>query len=313
MKNKIEIFKLIGKWGITASFFIYCLVIIIHVYEQAKIKTLNHIMPVSFNHLLEIGQSVNKISSGSADKKDEKVHFRLKEYERYYRAVTHYMPQYGEAHGMYGFCAYYLGKERSAIASYKRAIALTPDFFYFNNNLGIIYFQKGDYERAVEMFKKAIRTSPEKTLKTVLASKIYRQIMVGNPHLIQRMAANWIANRQETYQMLILSLYQLHDFSEMFLRAQEAIQSGGQRNGFFYYYAGLAAYELKDYSKAAAFLAGCLKREYEHPDTLHYLGLSLKNLGQEDMADNFFKRAAELRASKNALLSEEIRAAVKLF
>ena len=48
------------------------------------------------------------------------------------------------------------GRTEEAIANYKKAISLKPDYVQAYNNLGAIYKNNEEYANAVKMFTKAI-------------------------------------------------------------------------------------------------------------------------------------------------------------
>ena len=59
-----------------------------------------------------------------------------------------------------------MGKWDKAIACFKETVKdilyNTPQFAY--NNMGYAYFKKGDYDKAIENYKRALRSSPSYTL-----------------------------------------------------------------------------------------------------------------------------------------------------
>ena len=112
---------------------------------KAKLDMLNLTMPVSYDDLVHFIQSDRKPVEGS-----------LTPYVDYYERVVEYMPQRADGYAMLAFCYYYQGGIEKAILLYQRAIQLNADFFWAFYNLGIIYFNQGEYSMASDFFKKAL-------------------------------------------------------------------------------------------------------------------------------------------------------------
>jgi tetratricopeptide (TPR) repeat protein len=68
----------------------------------------------------------------------------------------------------------------------------------------------------------------------------------------------------------------------MLYYAQKAITNNILDQGPFYYYAGLASYELKDYTQAVLYLQEALKHKFTYSQTFQALGLSLQALNRPE-------------------------------
>ena len=136
--------------------------------QTVHLKILNRFRPESFDYL------VQTYRDGKAF--DQK---KLEAYAFYYQKVTEYIPNRADAYGLLGFCYYHLDKKKEAIAAYEKAIEMNPNFFWFRYNLSMIYFKAGQYKEAYEVLKKAVKTSPQATLKYIQWSKrIYVPLIV---------------------------------------------------------------------------------------------------------------------------------------
>jgi len=168
------------------------------------VRTLNAVMPSSYEGLLEISQKMEKVDQQP-----------LKEYFQYYKEIVRFHPDMAEGYGMLGFCYYHLGDHQNAISSYEKAIELHPDFFWYYYNLGIIHFKEGAYEKAIEMFKKGMDTPPESALHFIFNSKlIYMPIvkvyLERGVSAVEQLKAGY----KECPQLLLLSYYKLKNSSE---------------------------------------------------------------------------------------------------
>ena len=60
-----------------------------------------------------------------------------------------------------GNAYYYKGDYDRAVADYDRAIRLRPDYAFHYYNRGIAYSDKGEYDRAIADFDQALRLDPD--------------------------------------------------------------------------------------------------------------------------------------------------------
>ncbi len=135
--------------------------------EGVMVRTLNDMMPESYEHLIDVSYGITPLDKEQWQK-----------YIDYYKKIVQYYPDKSEAHGLLGFCYYQSGNYERAIAEYKEAISLNKYFFWFPYNLGIIYLKTGQYDQAKEFFKVAVSTKPAHALLFIQGSKfIYAPIM----------------------------------------------------------------------------------------------------------------------------------------
>ncbi|HTY08848.1 MAG TPA: tetratricopeptide repeat protein [Candidatus Edwardsbacteria bacterium] len=65
-----------------------------------------------------------------------------------------------ERHYKLGRELYAKGRHTDAIAEYKKAIKLSPEFADIHNQLGLAYYLNGEFEEAVNSFREAIELNP---------------------------------------------------------------------------------------------------------------------------------------------------------
>lgn len=91
--------------------------------------------------------------------------------ECYFDRAIRFMPDDGKVRMIYGIYLSKLGKSDKAIEQLNEALQLHPDNANINYNLGLIYFQKKDYERAKTYARKAYELGfPLPGLKNKLAA-----------------------------------------------------------------------------------------------------------------------------------------------
>src|SRR5205085_964576 len=93
--------------------------------------------------------------------------------------------------------------------------------------------------------------------------------------------------------MIFSSMY-TKDYKRMLYYASQGIAAAVDENKDFYYFAGLAAYQLKKYAQAGAFLKSYLSDNPNDGNAFYYLGLTLRGLGDPAGAAKLFQRAGTL-------------------
>ncbi|MGO9468007.1 MAG: tetratricopeptide repeat protein [Isosphaeraceae bacterium] len=78
-----------------------------------------------------------------------------------YRAAIGLRPDYAEIHNKLGYALRQQGKPDEAIAEFRKAIRLQPDFAHAHYNLGLAFMDQGKPEEAVAELREAIRITPE--------------------------------------------------------------------------------------------------------------------------------------------------------
>jgi tetratricopeptide (TPR) repeat protein len=69
-------------------------------------------------------------------------------------------PNCSKAYGLQGVIYYSMDKLDSAITAYERSLSLNPEQLYLRYHLGIAYEFSGEYEKAIEQYRKEIKRTP---------------------------------------------------------------------------------------------------------------------------------------------------------
>lgn len=256
----------------------------------SDIRALNRIMP-PFDELVALTEKGTPISQEM-----------LEQQELYFKSVLKYMTGFSAAHEMLGVTYFYLEKEQLAEKSLNEAVSHNPEVFWFLYNQGVFYYKKKDYAKAVESFKKALDCEPRKTAMFLFSSKIYLPIFLAskldfNKALGVRLQQGYF----DAYRFLLESYLQLEDYRSVMTYAMTGIQTKLDRQGVYYYYAGTAAYYLKDFRSAIYYLQESVKQNPEYSNALYYLGMSVQAVGKEDLANKFLDQAQKLKTSVDPL------------
>jgi tetratricopeptide (TPR) repeat protein len=254
------------------------------VFSHARGAALNRFMPdfVYLNNLVQGREGI--------DKK------RLQEYASYYEKVTEYLPR-ADGLGILGYLYFHLGKDKKAVVCFKKAAKLYPDAFNFHYNLGIIYFRRGYYEESAEALKSAVGTSVSKNLNYITSSRVYFPFLGNHEDVGPRLALYLRNGFRNAYRLLVFSCYNLKQYQEMLAYSSQAIAASLDENKDFYFYAGIAAYQLGKYEQAGAFLKEYLGSNPQDGNALYYLGMTLFGLGDKDDGTKILKAAETLHGS----------------
>jgi len=258
---------------------------------KAKIKTLNRQMP-SFAYLLEVYRNDEDFNESQFDK-----------YINYYQKVTEYMPHLPDAWGILGFSYhYYPQRVDQAIEAYEKAIALNPNFFWFYHNIGILYYQNGDYDKAIIAFEKAINQDLQNSINFIVSSKyVYRPLIMNlsaNVNILMKTQLE--AGYKNCIKLLILSNDELKNYNRVLEISSRAAKMGIKDKEFLYFYLGKSSFYLKKYKESIIFLQKCIKENPKNAEALKYLSLSLNSIGEQEASVAILKSMIMLHKTKQA-------------
>jgi len=292
-KLKNTLFFLLKK-NIVLYFLIYFIVSSLININKMQPKALNALKPILFTYLAEYS-----VTHEGFDKK------QFKDYLRYFKKIVKYMPRKADAHGMLGYCQYYLGDKKKAVQAYQQASKINSRYFWFHFNLGVIYYEMNDYKKSIISFKKALLTGTGNSETFIKTSKIFQAILLDSNFQdtpVERLKKAYY----DCYKVLILSSQHLQKNKDAFLYAKSAIETGLDDDGFFYYQAGVSLFDLKEYKKSIGFFQGSIGKNRNNPQAFYYLGLSLKKVGNDKMSHLALKEAALLKKQDREFISEII-------
>lgn len=96
---------------------------------------------------------------------------------KYYQTISDYVPDIAEAQHLLGVCHFLLGHTQQALANQQQAVVLEPRFFWAWYDLGLMYYQQGDFSQSAKAFQQALRVSPVETMRIARSSKIFVEIL----------------------------------------------------------------------------------------------------------------------------------------
>ncbi len=284
-----EVIKVILTRAIVLYLFLFCLSSLVVDYKkirfQTRLREINATMPRNFGYLLDLaeGRATPDITY-------------LKNYLVFYSRIVLYFPDQADAQAMLGFCFYQIGLEDKAAQYYQQAIKLAPDVFWFYHNLGVIYFKQSKLKEAGELFQKAVSLDPKNTTAFIHNSHVvYQTLLMSDPASDKELNQRLSDAYDHGYQLSILSFYYLRDFGRMGEMAQKALGKVQQNQDVFYFYAGMADYQKKEYEKAEKYFRKASQVNPNFSDALRYLALSLQFLERKEEAKRVFDQISLIK------------------
>ncbi len=308
LKGLMNSLKLLGQI-FSRVIVIYFLIAVLSVYffnfsnilDRNKAEELNEIMP-TFGYLQDYNESQGPFNQA-----------QLESYIKYYEKVDEYLPKQADVYSLLGFCYYYKKDFNKAIVYYKKAIEVNPHVFWFHYNLGVIYYKMGNYPNAIASLQAAIDRKPEHALMFVAYSRSFRRIVHGVKNFKSALEERLQESYAKCLALLVLSHYQTGHFDQAYNVAIYALQLTSQNKDFFYYYAGISAFKMKEYSKSAYFFKELLKNDPNNRDALLHLALSFKNLGADQVAEIAMKKALMTPDGKQKPILSDKDISLKIF
>lgn len=230
----------------------------------------------------------------------------LKEYIFYYEQLVRRIPDSADSYSVLGLCYDHENNLEKAMASYQKAIEINPEVLWFYYNLGVLYFKEGEFSLSIEYLKKAVARRPDNTLDyTKKSTRVLLPIIMKANLSVDNLKRRIKGGYRDSYLLIVINYLRLKNFSEALLIAKRALTLNVGYEAWFYYYAGVASYELKDYPKALSYLQAAVEKSKDLAEAYSYLGLTYKELGQEALSAENFKKAEELRGMKKETPMED--------
>ena len=228
---------------------------------------------------------------------DIQDHFDPKKLEDciyYHRKVVEIIPSHrADAYAMLGFCYERAGQNAKAVGSYERSLKYNPSFFWTYYNLGTIYYNQKKYEKARYYFERATEQDPIRASMIPTMSKVYKDVGADFSGSYD-IAGNLAQGYQRAFILLVVSAQQMHDYPFMLAASLQAARRERAGDDIFFYYAGVAAYEMRMFDKAIVLLQRYLSAVPAGAEGMHYLGLALQGMGQQRAGEELLKKAERL-------------------
>lgn len=241
---------------------------------------------------------------------------RLKDCIYYHQKVAYFFPfQSPEANTMLGFCYYRINNVARAVEAYQRSLELNPVYFWSYYNLGVISFKQEKYPEAYMYFRKATEQDLVKSMYIISNSKVYLDVISSDAKAADAYNPEQSVRRGygRAYRGVMAALFKAERYNELLQFAIKSIADKNDENGVYYHYAGLAAFNLKAFDKAAILFEKAIELNQQNADAVLYLGLCLQAVGRNDIARGYMATASKLHAQYGSFADKYENFDVQLF
>jgi len=269
---------------------------------RIKVRHLNDAIP-DFSNLINFSQDQN-VRKG----------IDWEPYKDYFELVVRYEPDDLITKQLLGYVDFYTGQEDQAMALFKASSQMNGRFLFWSNyNLGVMYFKKGMWPQSAVYLFKAISSNPQLSILLMQNSIVYKQIF-ANPYFKYSINDEITDAQARAYVLLLSCLNNMGQYEKMVLVSNLALS--GQNLSYkdaFYYYAGLAFYELHQYDKAYLLFQKSLSLEKDNPDIYYYIGDIYEKAGQLDQARGFIQISYTLHQRNDPRFPYDAHANLRFF
>ncbi len=175
--------------------------------------------------------------------------FRLA--KKYYKVLIATVPYYekhemvyapatvSRAYNMLAICEYYLGNSDEAVEFLKKAIQAEPQHYWLNYNLGRVYFEKGQYETALDYLRPCLSLKTKDLESSMHLDYVERwPVDLGGPFKSMSLAT-FRKVMINSLKLSILAYEKKNDQIMVKNMASTAFKFNVDRGPFMQYYMGL--------------------------------------------------------------------------
>jgi tetratricopeptide (TPR) repeat protein len=242
---------------------------------------------------------------------------QLESYIAYYEKMTDVLPGKADAHGLLGFCYAQAGFPDEAIMAYERAIAINPHFFWFHYNLGCVYYQQAQYEKAMASFKTAVEKSFEAAVMFIrLSKRIYHPLLVHRSQYTEGfLKQRFDRHTQKSYALIVKAAYHLKQYDDVISIAHYANtrEDAPKQKELYYFYMGKAAFQKKAYRQAVFFLQNVIELNARNAGAFHWLGRAARQLGNAEAALKYTAMSRYLQEQDKDVPVQAVRPRLESF
>ncbi len=250
---------------------------------------------------------------------------RLQKAEECCRALLTSDKRHSDTLHLLGMIFHQSGKDQKAIDLINRAIAITPEKFFYHLNLGNIFFARNMYAKAETCYRKAMELNPDfiptnnhlartlaKTRQFEEAGVCYRKALALEPNHPE--ALTGLGNA-------LLAAGMVEDSVAVLRKLVETVPDRAESH----YNLGGALMNFGTTEEAAAEYREALRLQPDFVDAYHNLGLTHESFGQSKEAVDCYRKAIAIqpsyclahyqlsKATKHIGKDDEIAAMEKLF
>ncbi len=191
---------------------------------------------------------------------------------------------------------YNKGEYDRAIEAYQQAIKLNPKDNMAYNNMGINYDKKGDYDRAIEAYQQAIKLNPKDDSAYYNMGNSYAKKGEYDRAIeAYQQAIKLNPEYDNIYNNIGLCYYRKGDSHKSIELFEQAIKLN-PKNDMAYYNMGIIYRNKGNHNKAIEAYQQIIKLNHKEDSAYYGMGISYANKGNYDKAIKLFKKAKEINS-----------------
>ena len=195
------------------------------------------------------------------------------------------------------------GNIDSAIRDYEKSIALHPDFDKAYTGLGLSFAKQKDYKKAIQFFDKAIEFNDKQAVNYYNRGLAYRALNDKSKAIEDISKAISLSDDKVDYYISRADLFhQTGAFNESVMDYSHALTLSPESKTL-YYNRGISKYDLKDFEEAIEDFEEALLYDSAHINSMWYLALCHKELGNELEAKKYYEMVENLNPDYEYLWS----------
>ena len=214
-----------------------------------------------------------------------------------YRRAIDIKPDFAEAYSNLGVALKEQGKLNEAVAAYRQAIGIKPDYAEAHSNLGVSLKQQGKLSEAIAAFRQAIGIRPDYAKAySNLGVALRQQGKLDEAVAAYRQAIGIKADFAEAYSNLGAALDEQGNIEGAVVAYRQAI---GIKAGYaeFHSNLGVALYKQGRVTEALAAYRQAINLNPNYAEAYCNLGLAFKQLGKREEAVAAFRRAIDIKTN----------------
>jgi Flp pilus assembly protein TadD len=165
----------------------------------------------------------------------------------------------------------------------------------FFNNLAVQYLLAGDLDTALEHSRYAVTVDPGLDLAWNNMGSVLSRI--GELELAEYsyQKAAWLNRNNPSVINNLARFYAIQGDQERSREYSRAVESYNRRNPYYHYILGNIAYENENYNEALGHFRQAIRRNDLEPDFYMALGMTYRQLGDEEVAEQLAQLALAVR------------------
>jgi len=216
-----------------------------------------------------------------------------KGYLNYYEKLLEFYPDLKDSYAILGFLYYHLKEYNQAILNYGEAIKANPMLFWSYYNLGVLFFEKGQFDLSAQYLQKAVSLDPNESIKILRTTGVYYQIWQQDVDIQEVVLNNLKSGYQSSFILLALNYNQMGKFQEMLNITNIAIRSNFDSMESFYYMGGFASYKLESYEQAIDMFTNYVELNPDSDGAHYYLDLSIRQIGKREKDTSVLRKRTD--------------------